>query len=96
MSWFGGCILARGVEDVIKIDEIMEKKYLIGIFQHDNDSKHTANTIKAYLEGKTHSETLPSIEWPPQSLNLNITEAVWQPALQEAWRTIIEVYLQTL
>ena len=53
-------------------------KRLIGngfIFQHDNDPKHTANAVKSYLEIKTYLETV--MDWPPQSLDLNIIETVW-------------------
>ena len=45
-------------------------KRLIGngfIFQHDNNSKHTANAVKSYLERKTADKTLTVMHWPPQN-----------------------------
>ena len=51
-------------------------KILIGngfIFQHDSDSKHTANAVKSYLERKTADKTLTVMDCP----DLNIIEAVW-------------------
>lgn len=48
------------------------------IFQHENDpSKHTSNTVKAYLDRKTHNGTLSVIDWCPQSPDLKIIEVVW-------------------
>lgn len=36
--------------------------------------KHTTNVVKTYLDRKAHNETL---DWRPQSLDLNINKAVW-------------------
>lgn len=47
---------------------IPSAKCLIGscfIFQYDNDPKHTANTIKAYLDRKTNNETV--MDWLPRT-----------------------------
>lgn len=46
------------------------------IFQNDNYSNHTANAGKSYLERKTADKTLTEMDWPPQSPDLNIIEAV--------------------
>ena len=40
------------------------------IFQHDNDSKHTARTMLEWLQ----DTSLTIIEWPSQSLDLNSIE----------------------
>ncbi|KAJ7341846.1 hypothetical protein JRQ81_007372, partial [Phrynocephalus forsythii] len=47
------------------------------IFQHENDSKHTANAVKSYLATKIAVKTLAVMDWPPQSSGLNIIEEVW-------------------
>ena len=47
------------------------------IFQHDNDLKNTAKKVKDYLQRKENQGELQLIEWPPQSSDLNIIEAVW-------------------
>ena len=44
-----------------------KEEQLIGeIFQHDNDTKLSANTIKVYLEQKTADAALTVLDWPPQ------------------------------
>ena len=75
---------------------------MVFIFQHDDDPKHTANAVKSYLR-KTADKTLTVMEWPPQSPDLNIIEAVWdhldrernkrQPkSKEELWEVLIEAW----
>lgn len=40
-------------------------------------AKHAANTVKHYLDRKTHSGTLSVMDWAPQSPDPDIIEAVW-------------------
>lgn len=58
---------------------ILPGKCLIGdsfIFQHGNDPKHNINGVKVYLDRKIHNGTQSVMDWPPQSPDLNIVEAV--------------------
>lgn len=48
------------------------------IFQQDNEPKHAANAAKTYLDTKTHNGTISAMNWPLQSSDLSIIEAVWE------------------
>ena len=75
MVW--GCFSSYGVGALHRIKGIMKKEnypqILNGnnfIFQHDNDSKHTSNVVKNYLQDQG-IEVLP---YPPQSSDSNTIE----------------------
>ena len=87
-SWCS-CDLVRidGIMNVEKYRQIFihhaiqSGKRLIGprfTFQQDNDPRHTAHKLKRYLKRKEDQAFLELIEWPPQSRDLNIIEAIWE------------------
>lgn len=47
-------------------------------YKYDNNPKHTASAVKAYLDIKAHNETVSVIGWPSQMPDLKLTEAVRQ------------------
>ena len=101
-----GIMNAAKYKQILIHHAILSGKRLIGnkfIFQHDNDPKHSAKTVKSYLQGKTVDATLTVLDWPPQSPNLNIIEAVWdyldrernkkQPkSTEELWQVLEEAW----
>ena len=52
-----------------------------GIFQDDNASMHSAHVVKNWF--KQHGSELEHIEWPPQSLDLNIIDHLWSVLEQQ-------------
>lgn len=89
-----GCISARGLAISSEFMELRTEKWIlihhtipsgkhqignIFFFHHNNVSKHAASAVQTYLDRKTYNWTLWGVDCPPQSPDLNITEAVVIP-----------------
>lgn len=71
------------------------------MFHHASYLKHTADKIKAYMDGKIHNEMLSVMDWSTKSSDLNIIEVLWErkttfkEKLWNIFKTSSEVLLQT-
>ena len=88
-------------DDLMKTLEFYDLEPKKVIFQHDNDPKHTAKTVKEWLRNQEFSVMI----WPAQSPDLNPIEHLWAhvkrqlnqyetPAkgMNELWERIQEVW----
>ncbi|RXN15934.1 piggyBac transposable element-derived 2-like protein [Labeo rohita] len=53
--------------------------------EKDNDPKHTSRLCKGYLTKKESDGVLRQMTWPPQSLDLNPIEMVWDMIVVTCW-----------
>lgn len=120
-SWYGVSPLyhVNGIMDQIQYREILETQMLPFAtlnmpedwsFQHDNDLKHTAKSVKKWLG----DHEIKVLNWPAMSPDLNPIENLWNEverklsgqkfpnsdalfiAVQEAWQPMPKSLLESL
>jgi hypothetical protein len=74
-----GTLNQHGYHSILKLYAIPSGLRLVTlslVFQQDNDPKHTSRLCKGY-SNKESDRVLHQMTWPPQSLDFNPIEMVW-------------------